>query len=286
MANEDYAYGQQYSTVFTHVAQQIESVLKPLVWNEAQDQEFKHWNSIGTIGSTSSPARAASTAENALTHYRRRVPINQYVITHYWDRTEALEMIADPTSPYVEAEVRQMNRDIDSVIITAAQATAYTDKTGSTSTSYSASMTVASGSTGLTVTKIKSAKLKLDNNDVPQDGRVLVISPAAEADLIDDSTVASIAYMATRSLPTGRLPNILGFTIAVSTQLAAVGSIRDCLYFHKDSLMFVDGKDRLGSTTIVNNRADLNNARQIQTFYHIGACRMDETGVGVIEVIE
>lgn len=286
MSNETYAYAQSYNSVFIHLCQQEESKLKQAVWNDSQNVEYQFYNQLGTVDSTSSPARAADTTENTQVHYRRRVPIAEYVITRYHDRTESLKMVADPTDPYIKAQVMRMNRDIDQVIITAAQATAYTDKTGSTSTTYDSSMTVASGTSGFTIPKIKAAKLKLDNNNCPQDGRVLVISPDAEMDLIDDATVASIDYMAQRSLGTGKLGNLLGFDIIVSTMLAKSGSVRECLYFHKDAILFVDGMDRLGTTTVVGPRADKNNLKQVQTFYHIGASRMDENGVGKIEVIE
>ena len=280
-SNESYSYWSEYTKVFNHVAQQNESRLKQAVWNETVNSEYTFHNYLGTIDSTTVSGRAQSTTENTIAHTRRRLGVSEYVITRYYDRIEALKMIADPCDPYIEAQVRQMNRDIDDVIIAAATGTAYTGKSGGTSTSYDSNMTITT-SGGLTLAKIKSAKNLLDEAEVDDMDRYLVISSDQELELIDNSTIASIDYMNSKSIPDGKLPNILGFNIIRSERLGTSGGRRQCLYFHKNGLLFGEGKDHLGPTTIRSFREDLNHTAQVQTYYHIGAARVAENHVGVI----
>ena len=283
----DQHYANKFNTNYIYKCQQEESRMQKACMYENMAAEYDFFNVLSTVDSTAISSRSQATAENTVQHLRRRVGLSEKVITRYIDRRESLKMVGDPTHPYVTIFTRRKNRDIDDIIIAAAAGTAYTDKTGSTSTSYDTDMTVASGTTGLTKAKIKAAKKNLDANESPDEGRWLFIGSEQVSDIIDDSTLSNIDYMEKKTVPDGVISKAYGFNIVRSERLTTtVSGVRDCLYWQSDGMLFAEGKDTLGPETIISLRGDLNNLRQIQTYYHIGATRLDEELVGIIECIE
>ena len=282
----DQHYSSLFTTGFIQLSQQKKPKLQMAVMNDMQSDEYNYYNQIGTVASTAVTVRNTDTVQNAVTHYRRQLGVAAKAITIWLDRIDSLKMVADPSESYLQAAVQRKGRDIDDVIITAFTAAAATGKAGGDSTVYDTSMTVASGSTGMTIAKIQTAKLNLDTNEVDEEGRYMAMTSRQVNDLLTDTKTTSSDFVAVQNLMAGTIDEFYGFTIIKSQRLAVASSVRSCPYWHKSAMMFAEGKDKLGPETIISRRDDKNNLQQIQLFYQIGATRLEEAAVGIIEAIE
>ena len=113
------------------------------------------------------------------------------------DDADKVAMLIDPTSSYANAAAYAIGRAIDDAIITAADGTALTGKSGSTSTSLPAAQIVgvASPAAGLTIAKMVNAKKILDQNNVdPSLKRYIAVHPEQIEDLLNNTTVTSADY--------------------------------------------------------------------------------------------
>lgn len=72
---------------------------------------------------------------------------------------------------------------------------------------------------GLTYASILAAKQKLDEADVPTEGRKLFISPAQYIDLLSINVFISADFISGSPVTTGTVGTILDFTVECSTQL-------------------------------------------------------------------
>lgn len=90
---------------------------------------------------------------------------------------------------------------------------------------------------------IVDAEVKLDENNVPVDGRFIVIPPKAagliqKSDLKNASITGDNKSVLRGSMWNGRLGEIAGFTVYVSNTLATSGTTYQCFSGQKNSITF------------------------------------------------
>lgn len=143
---------------------------------------------------------------------------------------------------------------------------------------------------GLTVAKIATAKLKMDNAGVDEEDRYLFISPFAMNNLLTDTTVTSQDYNTIRVLNAGQFPmdgTWYGFrirqTIGLSTQLDSAKVIRNCIAVQKMAVGMAVG---LITALEVDKAVHMRNNWQVGGKLSAGAVRKDDSGVVQIDVRE
>jgi hypothetical protein len=128
-------------------------------------------------------------------HSRRMITMDSYEYADLIDDPDKVAMLVDPTSSYANASAYAIGRAIDDSIIAAALGTAYTGKTGSTSTSNSNSVSVGSPAAGLTIAKLVEARKVFDNGAVdPSIPKFIAVGPEQIEDLLNNTTVTSADY--------------------------------------------------------------------------------------------
>jgi len=81
----------------------------------------------------------------------------------------------------------------------------------------------------------------LDDNDVPMDNRKLVIPPAARNQIMGIDRYVSSDFVNGRGVVNGKIGELYGVDIYVSTNLTANASgEKPCLLFHTDALVFAE----------------------------------------------
>lgn len=199
-------------------------------------------------------------------------------------------MLIDPTSQYAEAAAMAMGRSIDDVIIAAADGTAYTGVSGGTSTAYDTAMTVAttvrwsgvaSDNCGLNVAKLLEAgKLLGAQNVDPDEEKWCVVNAAQIKSLLMDTHISSHDYNAIRPLQSGQVAQFAGFNIVPTERIGTVDASTDkVLYWAKGGMLLALGKDISGR---ISERSDKNYAVQVFSNMCVGATRMEEARVGII----
>ena len=109
------------------------------------------------------------------------------------DQQDRVRTLIDPTSQYALAAAYAMGRSMDDEIIAAVSGNAFGGETGSTTIALpSAQKITESGTAGLTIAKLRSAKEIMDAASVdPSIPRTIVVSPKQITDLLGTTEVTS-----------------------------------------------------------------------------------------------
>jgi len=283
-------YIDEFNTNIMFLAAQTEAPILDAVLMEEMSGRSDFFDQLGIVdGSTDITARNQATTVNNIAHYRRKGSVSAKSVALWLDRIDSLKMAVNPTSAYVRRAAERKLYDSQQAVIDAFTSTAYTGEDGTTSTAYDTTMTVAASGTGLSVAKLRSAKRKLDAKYVPKTDRYVAVTSAQMDNMLGTTEVTSIDYNTVRALVYGEIDTFLGFKFIQTEQLNTTisgGSTRQCPYWHKEGMLFLTGKDKLAPETTIDRLPGNNSLQQIQHFYFIGATRMEEPKVGIIECVE
>jgi hypothetical protein len=282
------AFVEQYSANVQHLAQQKGSRLRACVDVETITGKNAFFEQIGSVAARKRPARHSDTPQMDTPHARRRVSLEDYDWADLIDNEDRVRMLIDPTSPYVTAASNAMGRAMDTAIIEAADGTAFTGTTGSTSTAYDTANTIGvqvgispAADTGLNIGKLRAAKEVLDANEVDPDAkRVCILNATQLRNLLAQTEVTSSDFNTVKALVQGEVNEFLGFRF-IRTQLIGVDSNSDdkVLYFTQPGMKLAVG---INPVARISERSDKNHATQVYYSMSIGATRMEEKQVGII----
>jgi hypothetical protein len=280
------AFVNQYKANLEVLMQQKVSKLSDAVRVEMQNGEYAYYDQISAI--TTSGITAVSTAnvdtvisEPALV--RRRVGLEYFPYATLVDEPDRVKMLVNPDNALAQNIANVLQRKKDSLIITAANGTAYTGKAGGTSTSFDSNMAIPASGTGtnsawagstatMNVDKLRGASYLLDSNDIDPDQRYFIAHPKAKADLLNTTAVTSADYNTVRALVSGDIDTFMGFKFIFTTLCSSTVSFA----WHKNAMLLAVGKDL---SVRIEERADKNYSTQIFNSMMVGATRMDESGV-------
>ena len=285
MGNVSTAAVQQYTDNIRLLVQQEMGKLRNTVLVDSNfTGEFKFYDQLGADEMTEKVSRNQDTPTDQPDHKRRRVSKRDFVHNKLLDQEDQLNMIVDPKGKYSQSAAMAAARAEDDLIIDAFNATAYTGKTGSDSTSFDADNQVAAGAVGMTKTKMLSAKLLLDNAEVEAANRYAVMAPQQLNDLLNTTEVTSADFNTVRALVDGDLDTWLGFKIIKSTRLAVDGSSSRLTYFyHKAAMQLAIQKE---PTARADQRPDKNYAWQVFMSMSMGSTRLEEARIVQVACVE
>ena len=276
------AFVQQYSANVQMLSQQMGSLLRDKVRVESVVGKNAFFDQVGSVTAVEKTSRHSDTPQIDTPHARRRVSLADYEFADLIDQQDKVRLLIDPTSSYAQAAAMAMGRAMDDVIISAALGTAYTGETGSTSTANANS--IAHGSAGLTIDKLRTAKQTLDLGDVdPSIPRHIIVSPRQITDLLGTTEVTSSDFNTVKALANGEVNSFLGFNFIVSNRLALSSTTRSCIAFAQDGIALGVGKD---VNARIDERADKSYATQVYYCMSIGATRMEEAKVVEVQCTE
>lgn len=284
MAAPDTAFVRQYQDSISLLAQQLDGRLQPTVMVDTNwTGESKLYDQYASDTFVEIMSRYQDTPIQAPDHRRRAVFPRYFVSNTLEDPQDALAMLIDPKSAYMQAKGAGANRQIDDVIIAAFGSTAYTGKNGTTSQSFSSGNQIASSSAGMTKTKCISAKILLDKGEVDKEDRYMAHKASQLGDLLSTTEVASQDYNVVRALVEGQIDTWLGFKWKHTERLLASGGATLCYAYQKKGMQLAIQKSPEGR---VDERPDKNYAWQVYMRLAIGATRLEEARVVEIACVE
>ena len=276
------AFVQQYSANVQLLSQQMGSLLRDKVRVESVVGKNAFFDQVGSVTAVQKTSRHSDTPQIDTPHARRRVSLSDYEFADLIDNQDKVRMLIDPTSTYAQAAAYAIGRAMDDVIISAALGTAFTGETGSTSTSNA--NTIAHGSAGLTIAKLRTAKQTLDLNSVdPSNPRYIIVGPKQITDLLGTTEVTSSDFNTVKALANGEINSFLGFNFIVSNRLSLSGTTRSCIAYAQDGIALAVGKD---VTARIDERSDKSYATQVYYCATFGATRMEEDKVVEVQATE
>ena len=279
------AFVEQYSSNVQMLSQQKGSILRDKVRVESVTGKNAFFDQVGSVTASLRAGRHVDTPRVDVPHSRRRVTLADYEFADLIDDLDKVRMLVDPTSTYALAAAYAMGRAMDDAIITAATGSADTGAAGGTPVALPAGQIIAeTGTTGMTIAKLREAKEIIDLADVdPSLPRHIIVSPKQITDLLGTTEVTSSDFNTVKALAQGDVNSFLGFNFIVSNRLAVASQIRDCIAFVSDGIGLAVGKD---STARIDERADKGYATQVYYSAAFGATRMEEEKVVKIQAYE
>lgn len=142
-------------------------------------------------------------------------------------------------------------------------------------------------STGMNMAKLRKAKRYMDDQGVPMDGRVMLISAAGLESLLGETPVTSADYNSVKALVNGEINSFVGFkfeTIETRTEggLPIASTTRDGFAFHKDALGLAIGMDISTKIDWIPQKKSWLSAGQMKA----GAVARDPLGICKIQSTE
>lgn len=283
MGAPDTAFVRQYQDTIAILAQQMDSRLRPCVMVDTNfTGEVKFYDQYNADSMVEISSRYVDTPVMLPDHRRRAVFPRYFVSNTLEDPVDALQMLIDPKSTYMQAKMFAAARQIDDLIITALGATAYTGKTGTDTQALT--LTQAAGGTGMTKSKCIIAKKSLDAGEVEETDRFMVVRASQLADLLNTTEVTSSDYNVVKALVEGDIRTWLGFTWVRSERLTLATTATYYAYaFQRKGMQLAIQKDVEGR---VDERPDKNYAWQVYMRLCMGATRLEEARVQRIACVE
>ena len=278
---------QQYKDAIYLLAQQLESRTRPLVM---VDTNFvgvnKFYDQYGTDSMVEISTRYQDTPVQLPNHSRRMISPRFFVSNTLEDPTDALQMIIDPKSTYMQAKKAAAERQLDDLVIGALGGTSYTGVAGGTSVALpAASILAGTANVGMTKAMCISSKRKLDAAEVDKEDRFMLHSAAQLQDLLLTTEVSSSDYNIVKPLYEGDVDKWLGFKWVHSERLLQDGTstYRCCYAFQKKGIQLAIQKDIEGR---VDERPDKNYAWQVYLKMCMNATRLEEVRVVQVQCAE
>lgn len=279
----------QFGANFELLVQQKGARLRNAVREEPITGEDAFYDQVGASDGADIVDRHGDTTYASTPHARRKVTPIPWQWADLIDKADKVRMLGDPQNTYLKAAVASAGRRMDDHIITAALATAYTGKTGSTAVTFPAAQQIAASfgtDAGMSLAKLIEAKRILLSNDVDEDIplHVCMSSYQLMTDLMNEDKVTSADYAAIKALVKGEINEFMGFTFHRSERLNKDGSgDRRCIAWAEDGILLAVAED-------VKNEIDrLPTKRysvQVYVEMDMGATRMEEEKVVEIKCTE
>lgn len=282
------AFVQQYRANVINRYQQGDSKLRGKTRVQPVTGKSHFFERLGATAAIKKTTRHGDTPLVNSEHTRRMVVMSDYEWADLVDDEDKIRLLIDPASEYAINGGKAMNRAYDDEIIAAFTADAMTGETGGTLVTFANDwpVTRAAGegdedfsAASLTTANILTLKKTLDNQEVPEEGRYIVVPPAGLTQLLAQSTLnpGSTDFNIIHALVKGEVKEWIGFTWVISTRLPNPDATDTfCFAWHMECMAVAAGRDMYVS---IDRRPDKSNAAQVLVKQTYGATRVQGEGV-------
>lgn len=280
------AFVQQFSGNVIHLAQQKGSKLLSTVRNKQVVGKYAHFDRIGATVAQKRTSRHQDSVIVDTPHSRRRVSMNDYEVGDLIDSEDEVRMLIDPSSEYAKAMSMSLGRSIDDEIIAAAVGNAVSIDSSDSSSNVAVAHTIDedfnTANSDIIVEKVIEAKRILLANEVdPEEDFYFVLDSTALHNLLNETKVGSGDYNALLPLMDGKLAKFMGFNFILSERLTdSSEGFKQCLAYAGSGIGLAVGKEPYVS---IDKRVDKGNSKQVLAKMTVGATRIEEEKVVVVE---
>lgn len=278
-------YTTEFSTNWIHRVQQTKARLDEFVIDEQFNGERKRYDRIGAQNSRQRTERKGATHIQEPDMDFRWAFRRSFDLANLLDKDDArnLGALVLPTSDYVKSHANAYMRDCDDIAWQAAIDPAMTGELGTTPSALPGSQTIVHGATGLTIAKLIQANEILEDADLEDDApRVLCVTAKQLTNLLNTTEVRSADYNSVKALVAGQIDTFMGFKFKKIKRLRKSGTTRYCAGWVKGAIKRTKG----AMASDISVRKDLSMSTQIYSDWNLGATRVYDEGVIVIECTE
>jgi len=271
------AFVEQYKANVLMLAQQHESRLAGAVRMEQVVGKSAFVERIGSVDMVDASSRHDDTPQINTPHSRRKLTTVTSRYADMVDNSDKVRLLISPESSYAIAGAAAANRKKDDRIITAFTGNAYSGAAGATTVALPSTQKIAHGSAGMTLAKLIEAKQIMDEAEISEEGRHIVMAAEQYADLFNTTVITNSDYNTVKALVHGTIDTFMGFTFHRSQRLGTdSNSDRQVVAWQRDAVVMGVGQD---VDARISERADKNYSVQVFFEIDVGATRVQEEGV-------
>lgn len=275
---------QQYSGNIQLLSQQLLVKLSPTVYTKPDcSGEMAFQEQLASSEAKEKTGRNQDVENDDPEFNKRKIVPRYFYKAPLVDSMDKIYMMKDPTNEIVQNNAGALARAKDNVIANAFFATAYSGKDGTTSSALATANKVAVGSTGLTLTKLRSASKILNKYEVPETDRFLACTAAQITDLLADTTLTSSDYNTVKALVDGNIKSFMGFEFVRCEKMPLSSTTRKAAAYHRSGMCLGVWLDLKTSIDILPGK---HFSAQVYAGQSYGATRLEEKKVVEISCVE
>jgi len=205
------------------------------------------------------------------------VTLSDYIAAEYSDIFNQAKINFDERSELVQVVSKSIGRRADQLII---------DALGAAGTSLTVATSVGGAGTNLNIEKLIEAKKLMDANNVPMEGRHMLIHANNLSGLLGETQVTSSDYNTVKALVSGEVDTFLGFKFHTIGDRTEGGlpkpSTRTCYAWHQQAMGMAEG---MGIRTEINYIPE-KTSHLVASMFSAGAVGIDAEGIVEISCTE
>lgn len=241
-------------------------------------------NTIGLIEAATKDSRHEQHSHQNPEHTARWGNLVYYYNSVMMDPDDDDRVLADPRNKYVQAGASSLGRRTDRTILAALVGTAITGEDRTGTQALPTAQLVTGSTSGFTAAKFKAAVMKMNEDEVPDQGRYLALSAQGIDDLLAETAITSVDFNDNKPLVNGKVMSWMGVQI-IMTQLLPItaGLVRQAVMWQKSAVVLGISRDNYSRIAL---RRDMHDAWETYTAKDIGAVRQFDKGVVAINYLE
>jgi hypothetical protein len=203
--------------------------------------------------------------------------MSDYIAAEYSDIFNQQKVNFDERRELVQVVGNAIGRRMDQLVI---------DALNASSTSLTVATGIGGATTNLNIEKLIEAKKLMDANNVPAEGRAMVIHANSLAGLLGETEIQSVDFNTVKALVSGEVDTFMGFKFVTIGDRDEGGlpipSTRTCFAFHRDAI---------GMGIGMNQRSEINYVPEktsflVSSMFSAGAVSIDDEGIVKISCTE
>jgi hypothetical protein len=203
--------------------------------------------------------------------------MSDYIAAEYSDIFNQQKVNFDERRELVQVVGNAIGRRMDQLVLDALNAASSPSTVGTD---------IGGTGTNMNLAKLLAAKKALDTNNVPSEGRCMIIHANGLSALLDETELTSSDFATVKALSTGEIDTFLGFKFITLGDRDEGGlplpSTRTCFAFHRDAIGLGIGMGQKSEINYVPEKTSF----LVSSMFSAGAVAIDDEGIVKISATE
>lgn len=203
--------------------------------------------------------------------------MSDYIAAEYSDIFNQQKVNFDERRELVQVVGNAIGRRMDQLVIDALNASA---------TSLTVATTIGGAGTNMNIEKLIETKKLMDANNVPSEGRTMIIHANNLAGMLGETEITSADFATVKALVSGEVDTFMGFKFVTLGDRDEGGlplpSTRTCFAFHKDAIGMGIGMGQRSEINYVPEKTSF----LVSSMFSAGAIAIDDEGIVKISCTE
>jgi len=231
------------------------------------------------IGKGTATVRVPQTDVTPLnvTYSQVTATMSDYIAAEYSDIFSQQKVNFDERRELVQVVGNAIGRRMDQLVIDALNASA---------TTLTVATTIGGAGTNMNIEKLIETKKLLDANNVPSEGRCMIIHANNLAGMLGETEITSADFATVKALVSGEVDTFMGFKFITLGDRDEGGlpkpSTRTCFAFHKDAVGMGIGMNQKSEINYVPEKTSF----LVSSMFSAGAVAIDDEGIVKISCTE